>query len=91
VLLATCRGDHQNAEAILDKLNSFDELAKYLKGKSFVGTTKVKQKDDKSYVNVDGKEEIYPDMGPPEQAQEIAEEDFDNIPFNGEASEDTAA
>src|SRR5215218_5714989 len=75
VLLATCQGDHQKAEEVLDKLNSFDELAKYLKGKSFVGTTKVKKKDDKAYVNVNGKEELYPDMGPREQAQEKVEEE----------------
>ena len=98
VLLATCRGDHQNAEAMLDKLNSFDELAKYLKGKSFAGTTKVKKKDDKSYVNVDGKEEIYPDMGPPEQVEDEVTQDLPyeydkdapEAPFSSD-SEDTAA
>jgi hypothetical protein len=72
---------------LINSLNDFHELAAWLVGKEFIGTTR---KDAKGYSRLDGKAEIYR-VVETKPAENLGghdgditaedEEDFDNIPF----------
>lgn len=82
LIVAVCGGDHGEAEGVLRRLDSWEELGQFFIGKSFVGTTKVKTKlgdngETRTFVNVDGEQDIFADM---EVVGASENDDFD-IPF----------
>jgi hypothetical protein len=76
VLLGVCGGDRKNAEAVLGRCDSFDDLASAMDGGSFVIATKV---TEDGYPRIDLREEIFPDMEatePYEPGDELPEDDL---------------
>lgn len=81
VLVANCGGNRAKAEKVLSACDGFEELARALVGGAFVGTTKL---SDKGYVRLDGNEDIFPDVGGPEAAEELDNAEWEEIPDYGE-------
>jgi len=92
-ILVAGTGSPRAADELLNEVNSFEELAERVVGFRFVGT--VKKSADGKYIQLDGKEEIFPPATPLVAAGAPAassadgenpratdsDEDFDDIPF----------
>jgi hypothetical protein len=94
-LVAVCGGDRQKAEEVLDRVESFEELAEYFVDKGFVATTKIKTKnadsgEERKFVNIDGQEEIYPDYGSTADVEAEIEADLDELPDDAPEAEPEA-
>jgi hypothetical protein len=84
VLLAVCGGDRKYAQAVLDRCESFDDLAAAMDGGSFVITTKV---NDDGYPRIDLREDVFPDM----EAKTTEEDSEDWEPGDDLPDDDPAA
>ena len=86
LIVAMCGGSHKAAGQVINDLDSFEELAEWFKGKTFVAHVKIKTRpgdngEQKKFVNIDGEREVYADLDADVGIDVGAEEDFENIPF----------
>jgi hypothetical protein len=79
-LVAVCGGSYAESEKVLDEIDSYDELAAFFKGKTFVATIRLKERDGKQYVNINGEEPVFPDYGPAEAVDEANAADAEELP-----------
>src|SRR5215212_11025066 len=88
-ILVAGTGSPQAADQLLAECDSFDELAERMVGCEFIGTTK--KSADGKYVQLDGREEIFPVASKPaavsgngdgkDPRATESDVDFDEIPF----------
>jgi len=85
-LITAIEGSTKGAEAVLERYDTFDELAECMVDGTFVGTTK--RSADGKYCKLDGNEDFFPVASKVLASEKETEDELDELPDLSDEDED---